>query len=81
MCAKNLLQFINAVAGTVVANIGHGLESESSDVVPHEIIYNGRKITLVDTPGFDDWRETTGAMRPLSNADVLGKIADFMSQK
>lgn len=81
LCTQNLGQFINSVAGKNIAGVGHGLESMTSDVVAFDIDYKGQKLTLVDTPGFDDYRESTIANGPpLSNEDVLRKIAEYMRQ-
>jgi len=36
---------------------------------------SGRKVTIVDTPGFDDSRPN------LSNTDILKKITDFLLEE
>ncbi|TFK28454.1 hypothetical protein FA15DRAFT_665424 [Coprinopsis marcescibilis] len=52
--------FINAYLGTAVAQVGHELESCTrhidwySTILPPKSCYAGRRLILVDTPGFDD---------------------------
>ncbi|TFK18903.1 hypothetical protein FA15DRAFT_697853 [Coprinopsis marcescibilis] len=52
--------FINAYLGTAVAQVGHELESCTrhidwyTTILPSESCYAGRRLILVDTPGFDD---------------------------
>jgi len=54
-------------------NVGHGLQSCTSkvEVVPC-VMPNGKKIFLIDTPGFDD------TYRP--DTDILREIADWLAQ-
>jgi hypothetical protein len=64
------LQFINLVSGSNL-RVGRGLKSCTNIVqmaVPFEV--DGRSITLIDTPGFDD---TTR-----SDTDILKMIAGFL---
>lgn len=52
--------------------VGYGLESCTSEIeVSSSLVLNGRPITLIDTPGFDD---TTR-----NEAEILGLIADYMA--
>jgi predicted GTPase len=67
---KGELQFINLVSGSNL-RVGKGLKSCTNIVqmaMPFEI--DGRSITLIDTPGFDD---TTR-----SDTDILKMIAGFL---
>jgi predicted GTPase len=67
---KSELQFINLVSGSNL-RVGRGLKSCTNIVqmaMPFEI--DGRSITLIDTPGFDD---TTR-----SDTDILKMIAGFL---
>jgi predicted GTPase len=67
---RSKLQFINLVSGSNL-RVGRGLKSCTNIVqmaVPFEI--DGRSITLIDTPGFDD---TTR-----SDTDILKMIAGFL---
>ena len=54
--------------------IGDSLESETADVEVIRFIDDntGRKVTIVDTPGFDDSRQG------VTDTDILKKIADFL---
>ena len=64
-------QFVNLVSGSKLG-VGDGLESYTSVVQPgRPFILDGRRVVLVDTPGFDD---TTR-----SNVDVLNTIALFLA--
>jgi predicted GTPase len=63
--------FVNLASGSNL-QVGQDLESCTLDVqtsVPFEL--DGRKVTLVDTPGFDDTN--------MSEVDVLRKIIDYLS--
>ncbi|KAK3217615.1 hypothetical protein GRF29_1g3553560 [Pseudopithomyces chartarum] len=50
--------------------VGHGLTSQTKVVQPAEATIEGRKVTLVDTPGFDDTH--------LTDREVLKLIADWL---
>jgi hypothetical protein len=64
-------QFINLVSGSNLG-IGSELESCTKIVQPgNPFILDGRRVVLVDTPGFDD---TTR-----SDIDVLNMIAVFLA--
>jgi len=65
------LQFINLVSGSNLS-VGKGLRSCTSIVQPAGAFnLDGRRVILIDTPGFDD---TTR-----SDADVLKMIAAFLA--
>ena len=53
--------------------VGDGLESCTSEVqVSEEFILDGRRVALIDTPGFDDTNR--------NDADVLKSIAVFLGE-
>ncbi|OAL42937.1 hypothetical protein IQ07DRAFT_553401 [Pyrenochaeta sp. DS3sAY3a] len=62
--------FIKLVTRDERIKIGHGLESETSEVKGYETCIKGQKIVLVDTPGFNDTF--------LSDSDVLKMIAEWL---
>ena len=64
-------QFINLVSGSHLG-VGRGLESCTS-IVEHGSAFDldGRRVVLIDTPGFDDTN--------LRDVDVLNMIASFLS--
>ncbi len=54
--------------------VSSGLKSCTSKVELSEpFVLNGKKIRLIDTPGFDDSNR--------SDADVLGTITDFLAKE
>ncbi|KAL7892232.1 P-loop containing nucleoside triphosphate hydrolase protein [Trichoderma sp. TUCIM 5745] len=53
------------------AQIGHGLQSCTSNVSIHAATINGQKCRLVDTPGFDDTN------RP--DAEILREVANWLN--
>ena len=56
--------------------VGHGLESETSEINYAEYFTSdGRKVTLVDTPGFDDSRED------MSDVDILCMISEYLTRE
>ena len=64
-------QFINLASGSNLP-VGRGLESCTSEVrTSRPFLLNGRIVTLIDTPGFDD---TTR-----SDTDILSSIAAYLS--
>jgi len=79
-CAKRklltglLLQFIRLLTGDENVMIGQDIESETMDV--QAWVFNeeesGRKVVVVDTPGFDDTRDD------MTDTEVLKKITDFL---
>ncbi|KJA16047.1 hypothetical protein HYPSUDRAFT_325670 [Hypholoma sublateritium FD-334 SS-4] len=66
--------FINLLTGKTSVAIGDSLESETADVEPIRFIESvtGRRVTVVDTPGFDDSRQG------VTDTDILTKIAKFL---
>ncbi|KAH7079741.1 P-loop containing nucleoside triphosphate hydrolase protein [Paraphoma chrysanthemicola] len=62
--------FIERVIGKKSVKIGHGLQSETSEVSGHSVSIQGKNYMLIDTPGFDDTH--------LSDADVLKMIAEWL---
>ncbi|EDR09514.1 uncharacterized protein LACBIDRAFT_318655 [Laccaria bicolor S238N-H82] len=55
---KSTVWFINTIIGRDVAYVGHSLESGTTEVQEYEFsMPNGIRVTLVDTPGFDDYQE------------------------
>jgi GTP1/Obg family GTP-binding protein len=66
-----LVQFINLVSGANLG-VGQGLRSCTDKVqIAGAFDLDGRRVVLIDTPGFDD---TT-----LSDTDVLKMIAAFLA--
>ena len=73
LTADIIRQFIGLLTGDKSVQIGHGVQSMTSEVEPVRYIEDdGRCITLIDTPGFDDSREG------VTDTDVLRKIASFL---
>ena len=69
------VQFINLLTKDKEIRIGHDLESQTIDINVASYTMNGRRNTLVDTPGFDDSRQG------VTDTDILGKIANFLQEK
>ncbi|KAF5371458.1 hypothetical protein D9615_009642 [Tricholomella constricta] len=68
-------QFLNDVADAKVFKVGHDLDSETGVVNPQTVSYvdgygQNWRLTLVDTPGFQDTN--------MSDTEVLEKISDWM---
>lgn len=54
--------------------VGHSLHSETSEISCAKYLNSdGRIVTLMDTPGFDDSRED------LSDVDILRMIGEFLT--
>ena len=67
----NCLQFINRASGSNL-RVGTGLESCTDEVhVADKFTLDGRSVTLIDTPGFDDTSR--------SDTDILRTIATFLA--
>ncbi|KAJ7511404.1 lipoxygenase [Mycena galericulata] len=64
--------FIRLITGASGIKIGHSLESETSEIRSVRFVDRGRKVIIVDTPGFDDSRPD------ITDTDVLKQIADFL---
>ncbi|KAN0097942.1 hypothetical protein V8E55_002388, partial [Tylopilus felleus] len=68
------IQFINLLTNDERIHIGHDPESETSDIQTARYVdeETGRSAMLIDTPGFDDSRES------ITDTDILEKIAQFL---
>lgn len=67
-----ILQFVNLASGSAF-NVGDNLRSCTVDAqVSKPFQLDGRQISLIDTPGFDDTTK--------SDFDVLNTIATFLAQ-
>ncbi|KAF7369651.1 G domain-containing protein [Mycena venus] len=66
--------FIKLVTGNSSVEVGESLESETFDVKDFQFADHttGRKVRIVDTPGFDDSRSG------VTDTDILKKIADYL---
>lgn len=67
---KDLRQFINVASGSKLA-VSDSLESCTVDVETSTFFLDGRTVTLIDTPGFDD------TIR--SDTDILKSITSYLS--
>lgn len=67
-------QFIKLITGDSSVEIGESLDSETFDVKDFQFFDHttGRKVRIVDTPGFDDSRSG------VTDTDILKKIADYL---
>ncbi|KAH0559031.1 hypothetical protein GP486_004369 [Trichoglossum hirsutum] len=63
--------FISKATGRSDLVIGHGVEACTQDILPVTVEVGGRKVTLIDTPGFDDTYK--------SDADILQLIANYLA--
>ena len=69
--SPDTLQFINLASGSKL-RIGLGLESCTAEVeLADEFTLDGRSVTLIDTPGFDNTSK--------SDIEILKIIADFLA--
>ncbi|KAG5651163.1 hypothetical protein H0H81_009655 [Sphagnurus paluster] len=67
--------FINTLARETVTDVGHTLESQTAQLKPVVVRHPselGRRIILVDTPGFDDTY--------VSDSEILRRIADWLAR-
>ena len=73
---KKNFQLIHTLTGDESIVIGHGLESQSTEVKEFTYFDSGNNcfVTLIDTPGFDD-------SRGISDTEVLKKIVSFLQMK
>ncbi|KAF9058618.1 P-loop containing nucleoside triphosphate hydrolase protein, partial [Rhodocollybia butyracea] len=64
--------FIRTISGDQTVRVGSNLHSETLDIQRVEFTErnSGRKVTLVDTPGFDD--------SDISDTDILKMITNFL---
>ncbi|OBZ65150.1 hypothetical protein A0H81_14861 [Grifola frondosa] len=67
--------FIHSLTGDENVRVGNSLESETSELVPSRVEIDGRWVTFIDTPGFDDSRDG------VSDGDILKKIALFLKNE
>jgi hypothetical protein len=70
------LQFINTVCGTTATKVNHGLDSCTTLLKPVVVNipkgpFRGRRLVLVDTPGFDD------TLR--DDSEILHRIAFWLA--
>ncbi|PUU74167.1 hypothetical protein B9Z19DRAFT_906561, partial [Tuber borchii] len=64
--------FIREVTGNQEVKVSGGLYSSTSKVQPYSFEYLGEKITLIDTPGFNDTNKP--------DTEILKEIADWTSK-
>jgi hypothetical protein len=64
-------QFINLLAGTEVAKVGHTSESTTHAMEEVNVMMDGRQIRIVDSPGFDDTH--------LDDYEILRRISDWFA--
>ena len=71
------MQFISLISGDTSIHVGHGLESETSEIQVVRFVdpKSRRRVVIVDTPGFDDSR------RGVTDTDILKKIAKFLLEQ
>lgn len=70
--------FINTIIGKDVTDVGHGLESQTTEVKEYEFsMPNGVHVTLVDTPGFNDYNDNGGK----SDLVILKEIGAYLKAK
>ncbi|KAI0292815.1 hypothetical protein BC826DRAFT_1105405 [Russula brevipes] len=77
MTGSGKSSFIKHITGDEEIEIGHGVSSESqiSEIGVHYwSAPDGRRVALVDTPGFDD-------SNGLSDSDVLDEIASYLKDQ
>ena len=71
------MQFINNLVGEDVVAVGQTMESCTADItevvveIPNNPFFNGRRLIVVDTPGFDD---TKG-----DDLEILRRIALWLA--
>ena len=69
--SSDCLQFINLASGSSL-RVGMGLGSCTAEVkLADKFNLDGRSVTLIDTPGFDDTTK--------SDSDILEMIAAFLA--
>ncbi|KAH8645555.1 P-loop containing nucleoside triphosphate hydrolase protein [Ilyonectria robusta] len=64
--------FISKASGRNDLEIGHDIDSCTRDVIPVTFNLDKQKVTLIDTPGFDDSDK--------SDSDILGLVASYMAK-
>jgi predicted GTPase len=63
---------VNLATGKDIV-IGHGLESCTAKIQEVDVDLDGKVVTLIDTPGFDDTNR--------SDTDILEAIAKYLERK
>ncbi|KAF5227657.1 hypothetical protein FAUST_11635 [Fusarium austroamericanum] len=63
--------FISKATNRTDLKIGHSIESCTKDIESVTFPLDGRQVTLIDTPGFDDTLK--------SDADILQLVANYLS--
>ncbi|KAI0292778.1 P-loop containing nucleoside triphosphate hydrolase protein [Russula brevipes] len=72
MTGSGKSSFIKLLTGDEEIEIGHGVSSQTSKIGVHCFsASDGRRVALVDTPGFDD-------SNGMTDSDVLDEIASFL---
>ena len=71
------MQFIKLISGDTSIHVGHGLDSETSEIQVVRFVdpKSRRRVVIVDTPGFDDSR------RGVTDTDILKKITEFLLEQ
>jgi len=70
-CIDQRAQFINTASGSQL-RVGMGLTSCTAGIqLADELIIDGRRVILIDTPGFDDTN--------VSDAEILNMIGAFLA--
>jgi hypothetical protein len=74
-----LYKFINAITGQNTCVVGHTMESQTNTISEYDFqLPNGLVVTLVDTPGFDDYTIDCGGK---SDLVILKEIGEFLKKK
>ena len=74
-----LFKFINAITGQNTCEVGHSLESQTDTISEYDVrLPNGLVVTIVDTPGFNDYTSDGGGK---SDLVILKEIGDFLKKK
>ena len=74
-CHLTLCKIINAIVGKDIADVGYGLESQTSDIKEYDFLMkNGLHVTLIDTPGFNDYAADTGGKSDLVILKEIGAV-------
>ena len=74
-----LYKFINAITGQNTSEVGHSLESQTNTINEYDFqLPNGLVVTIVDTPGFNDYTSEGGGK---SDLVILKEIGEFLKTK
>ncbi|KAL3584904.1 hypothetical protein FPOAC2_14685 [Fusarium poae] len=63
--------FVSKAANRTDLEIGHGIDSCTQDIKSVTFTLDGKQVTLIDTPGFDDTFKSDG--------DILQLVANYLS--